>query len=264
MREEFLHPIILNGLPMRVTLAGISYCDGSYVIRRNNSEITVIEYILDGEGYVECDGIRLKAQKDDIYILEKDLNHYYFSDSKNPWIKVFINIEGDLPKTILKEYGINDNFVFEGKNLKFLFEKLIKTIKMQENSPEVHAKLCAIFTEAVARIAIAKTTEKNIDEMDTLKNYLDINTNRIIKNAELAKLIYRSPDYTIKHFYKKFGITPYEYQISEKIIVARQLLKNTAMPIYEISNAVGYEDAQYFSSLFKKRCGMTPGAYRKS
>ena len=45
---------------------------------------------------------------------------------------------------------------------------------------------------------------------------------------------------------------------------AKRLLKNTAMPVSEIAAALGYNDPQYFSGLFKHRCGMPPSVYRKN
>ena len=38
------------------------------------------------------------------------------------------------------------------------------------------------------------------EEAARLKNYLDGNLNRIVKNSELAASVYRSPDYTVKLF----------------------------------------------------------------
>ena len=41
------------------------------------------------------------------------------------------------------------------------------------------------------------------------------------------------------------------------------LLAETDMLIMEIAEAVGFEDAGYFISVFRKTMGMTPKAYRE-
>ena len=43
---------------------------------------------------------------------------------------------------------------------------------------------------------------------------------------------------------------------------AKRLLRSTGMSITEIAYAVGFSDSNYFSSVFKKHTGMTPGEYR--
>jgi two-component system response regulator YesN len=45
---------------------------------------------------------------------------------------------------------------------------------------------------------------------------------------------------------------------------ARELLKTTTTKIAEISSMAGFESAEYFSSVFKSKYGMTPTQYRKS
>ena len=45
--------------------------------------------------------------------------------------------------------------------------------------------------------------------------------------------------------------------------MAKGYLENSAKNISEISNEVGYENALYFSRLFRKYTGMTPTEYRK-
>ena len=41
------------------------------------------------------------------------------------------------------------------------------------------------------------------------------------------------------------------------------LLENNDIPISDIADATGFEDAAYFSKLFKKRYEISPSEYRK-
>ncbi|MBN1413327.1 MAG: helix-turn-helix transcriptional regulator [Spirochaetales bacterium] len=43
---------------------------------------------------------------------------------------------------------------------------------------------------------------------------------------------------------------------------ARTLLKNPLLKISEIATMVGYDNVKYFTQLFKKDTGRTPGEYR--
>ena len=48
-----------------------------------------------------------------------------------------------------------------------------------------------------------------------------------------------------------------------RIEKAKQLLCTSDMKMYEISEAVGYNDYAYFSQIFKRHMGTTPSQYRK-
>lgn len=97
-----------------------------------------------------------------------------------------------------------------------------------------------------------------------MKEYLDANMNRIVSNAELAGSIFRSPDYCVKLFGREYGVTPYEYQLREKMNMACHLLSGTHLAVSEVAEAIGYHDARYFSGLFRRRCGLSPRAFRNS
>ena len=43
---------------------------------------------------------------------------------------------------------------------------------------------------------------------------------------------------------------------------ACELLKNSDLPIHDISEKVGYNDYFYFSRIFKRLTGVTPSAFR--
>ena len=65
-------------------------------------------------------------------------------------------------------------------------------------------------------------------------------------------------------FAQETGITFTQYLTALRLGKARELLTATAMRSSEIAFAVGYNDAHYFSYLFKKHTGYTPSEYRKS
>lgn len=65
-----------------------------------------------------------------------------------------------------------------------------------------------------------------------------------------------------KQFKKKTGVTYIEYITNLRMERAKELLMVTATPINKISEMVGYQPS-YFTRLFKKRIGVTPGDYRK-
>ena len=101
------------------------------------------------------------------------------------------------------------------------------------------------------------------NEMNTLIEYITMNPRRIVSNQELADVIFHSKDYVIKRFFANFGVTPYEYQIQQKIFSAKNLLGHTKLSVKEIAASLGYDDQHYFSYMFKKRCGLSPTQYRK-
>ena len=57
-------------------------------------------------------------------------------------------------------------------------------------------------------------------------------------------------------------MTPLQYIVSLRITNSMNLMDNTNYNINQIAAAVGYDNAQYFSRLFKKHTGMTPSEYK--
>ena len=63
-------------------------------------------------------------------------------------------------------------------------------------------------------------------------------------------------------FSQETGLTFTQYLTALRIGKAKELLEATDMRSSQIAAEVGYNDAHYFSYLFKKNTGMTPGEYR--
>ena len=64
-------------------------------------------------------------------------------------------------------------------------------------------------------------------------------------------------------FKKVMGRTPAAYITSLRMRKARELLLDPNLPIADVSEQCGYDDALYFSRVFRRTVGVSPSEYRK-
>lgn len=84
-----------------------------------------------------------------------------------------------------------------------------------------------------------------------------------IRLEDAALLVTLNPAYLSNIFKKETGENFVDYLNSYRIGQARELLKDSNLSINEIAYSTGFQDARYFSKLFKKYVGITPKDYRK-
>lgn len=66
-----------------------------------------------------------------------------------------------------------------------------------------------------------------------------------------------------RRFRQATGMSPLEYVHTLRLEEAKQMLEAGDDPIEAIANAVGYEDAGFFSRLFRRQVNLTPMQYRR-
>lgn len=78
----------------------------------------------------------------------------------------------------------------------------------------------------------------------------------------LADHVSLTPTYLSNLFKKYTDRTVGQYMLEVRMEAAKRMLKDPQYKLYQISFLVGYEDANYFTKIFKKEIGMTPSEYR--
>jgi len=66
-----------------------------------------------------------------------------------------------------------------------------------------------------------------------------------------------------RRFREATGMAPLEYVHTLRLEEAKQMLETSEQPVEGIANEVGYEDAAFFSRLFRRKVGLTPVQYRR-
>lgn len=66
-----------------------------------------------------------------------------------------------------------------------------------------------------------------------------------------------------RRFHQATGMAPLEYVHTLRLEEAKHLLESGDDPIEAVAGAVGYEDAGFFSRLFRRKVGLTPAQYRR-
>lgn len=133
-----------------------------------------------------------------------------------------------------------------------------------------------ITCSLLASVIVLKTFElisnsqcKGIDQtkehwlVEKVQEYLDCNYQNKITLQNMADFAAVSPWYLDRIFKKYTGASPTQYLIHRKLGYAQSLFTDTEESIAKIAEKIGYDNPSYFSQLFKKKFGMTPGEYRK-
>ena len=66
-----------------------------------------------------------------------------------------------------------------------------------------------------------------------------------------------------RRFQEATGMSPLEYVHTLRVEEAKHMLETSEAPIEQIAGEVGYEDAGFFSRLFRSKVNLTPAQYRK-
>lgn len=89
------------------------------------------------------------------------------------------------------------------------------------------------------------------------RNYFSVTLDSAAKELNI------SPAYLSKLFKRHLGRNFKDVIVEKRVMVAKILLLNTAMKIFEVSEKVGYSDHKHFFKVFKNEVGKTPVEYRK-
>lgn len=100
-------------------------------------------------------------------------------------------------------------------------------------------------------------------QMLQVADYVNEHLAQEIKISELAQLTRMSHFHFSRLFKQAFGISPHQYVIEQRVEKAKQLLKQSQLPIVEIAMLCGFSSHSHLGKCFRQYTRMSPKQYRE-
>jgi two-component system response regulator YesN len=143
--------------------------------------------------------------------------------------------------------------------------KPIDVARLREVLRRIRIRLEASAGSVDAEFGLDRIGAREADLANAVEVYLQENYRQPYSLERLAASFGCKAAYLLRLYRKIKGNTPTHDLIRLRIEKAKRLLVgHPDLEIKQVAAAVGYEDALYFSRLFKKETGLNPSAFRDS
>lgn len=112
--------------------------------------------------------------------------------------------------------------------------------------------------------ALLQRASDSDDIIARVTAYIQAHFRENIDRDDVAAVAFITPNYLSKQFRSKMGMNLREYINQIRVEEAKRLLLSTNLPVSEVAGMAGYENISYFSTVFRKRTGMSPVDWRNS
>lgn len=197
---------------------------------------------------------------------EPQIYRYYAADKVEVY---WVHFTGSRVKSILSHYNFpkieNVFSVGSSHDYKWLYNQMIRELQLRRNN---YDELLQILLRHIMLITSRHLQEQESGTKDIFSgiesaiHYFNENYNKPIKIEQYAKEHYISTNRFIQNFKKIANMTPIQYILYLRISAAKEYLVSTDKSIKEIASDIGYDNALYFSRLFRKVVGLSPSDYR--
>ena len=238
-----------------------------------------------GKGYIGIQGYDLVVNGGEFYITGPYVQHKQQADKETPMaeycLECEINVIDNIPDSFIssqQEYHLLKNILArpypvifkDTKGISVIFEEIFR--EAEEQAAGFHLKLqtlvvdilIGMFRSVVATENIKYKSElqhKSVDDfrIKRLVKFAETNYQRAISLEDASKVLFLSPRQINRLMKKEFRQTFHDYLLQHRILVARQLLKDSNLSIEEIAYKSGFSSHFYMYQVFR-HMGIQPPA----
>lgn len=231
-----------------------------------------LHFVLNGKGTIEVDQVVYPVEKDDIFIIQKDISFSYQSDMHDPWEYIWVTFDGSQAEFYVKHIGLSTHnpVLASASPTKRYLPIIQKILDTNELTLANEIKRVGYLYELLGHVIESQNIlkSKNNPHDYPSDTYVEYALQYIKHNyyhttvSDIAKYVGINRSYLTSIFKSKLGVSPQAYLINYKLNKAEILITTTNLPIQDISAKVGYNDPPTFSKMFKQIYHLSPKHYR--
>lgn len=251
------------GWPLKVISVGDDEWVKGCFRRRENSLLFALEFVQSGSFRFVQENRKYDVGPGEVFLVQFDKTSE-MSVNKVPYaFKKTMIISGEILRAMLISTGLDSVDVVkvsQPDKLAELFDNC-KALCADGKPGFMDEASCILYR--ILMILGQDTGSRELpEELKTALNFFEENLGRQLTIKELSRQCGISPATLHRLFSRYCDVSPIEFFIRRKMEVARELLEISQYSIKEIALQLGYSNQLYFSSEFKKRCKVSPRAYR--
>jgi AraC-like DNA-binding protein len=239
---------------------------------RDTHDDHLLMYCLHGKGELHVNNTTSQIGAGDIVLLPKGVSHRYKASKNEPWTIYWVHFSGSDCGSFLDYLAIKKhNYIIAlgvHSRLVTSFEYILECRQTNFDTASF-INVANMLRQMLSHIALIGTASirqraKHQLDLELVHSLMEASVHEKLELDTLAKEVNLSKFHFIKKYRELTGSTPVNHFIHLKIKRACDLLDITNKSIKEVSYAIGYEDAYYFSRIFKKVMGISPSQYRNT
>lgn len=158
---------------------------------------------------------------------------------------------------LLSIHAKDHNIQLLNDECSFILDSIANSITLEDIENETLSLVHSVFR-------YMKPTSDTDDLITKITEYIHNNySNSGLSVNAIAQDVFLTASYLCVFFKKGTGKTINQYITEYRIEKAKELLKNPAVKLLNVSERVGYSDAKYFTRVFEKTTGLKPRKYRE-
>ncbi|RKP51356.1 response regulator [Cohnella endophytica] len=167
-------------------------------------------------------------------------------------------------KSTVQQLLLTASKIFSALNLSLLdtgYDELYDKLHTYSDSIRLRDALRSFAEISLERINRSKSTSYR-KEIEQVRSYIDERFGEEISLQRLSTEVYMNTNYLCTLFKSEVGETIHQYITRVRMDKAKQLLQQTDLKIFEVSEIVGFSNTSHFSQAFKKYTGYSPVDYK--
>lgn len=203
---------------------------------------------LQGGMAIETAGRNLELDDHTLFFVPPECRHTYHSKVRNEFLVL------DIPHFMLgssgwREEGMPYKLTNQWKGIRYL---VLDEMERQTAAPSALKELFPFISHCLTQ-----------EQLPVSIRYIHEHYHEPVTVQQLADLEHYHRSYYADWFFRETGTTPSAYIQEVRLKKAKELLRDTTLPVLHIAMQVGLEHQSSLTRLFQRIEGMTPSEYRK-